>query len=67
MHRAPAVIVLAVALTACADVEGLQSEGDLGTVHAPQSLWKDIRPAPPEPGQEPGTAAVVPASPRCRR
>ena len=64
MHRAPAVIVLAVVLTACADVEGLQSEGDLGTVHAPQSLWKDIRPAPPEPGQEPGTAAVVPGLPR---
>ncbi len=63
MYRAPAVIVLAAVLTGCADVEGLQSEGDLGTVHAPQSLWKDIRPSPPKPDQEPGTAAVVPGLP----
>ncbi|WP_411103540.1 hypothetical protein [Streptomyces sp. cmx-4-9] len=44
----------------CADVEGLGNGGDQGTVRAPQTLWKDIRPAPPEPGQLPGTAAVVP-------
>ncbi len=67
MHRAPAVIVLAAALAAlagCADVEGLRSQGDLGTVHAPKSLWKDARPAPPDPGQKPGTAAVVPGLPK---
>ncbi|MFE9928107.1 hypothetical protein [Streptomyces sp. NPDC005533] len=64
MHRAPAVIVLALLLAGCADVEGLKDEGDLGTVHAPLSLWKDIRPAPPAPDQEPGTAAVVPGLPK---
>uniref|UniRef100_A0AAU2JST0 Lipoprotein n=1 Tax=Streptomyces sp. NBC_00049 TaxID=2903617 RepID=A0AAU2JST0_9ACTN len=64
MHRAPAVMVLAVVLTGCADVEGLKSEGDLGTVHAPQSLWKDVRPDPPGPGLKPGTAAVVPGLPK---
>ncbi|UUU41153.1 hypothetical protein [Streptomyces sp. NBC_00162] len=67
MHRAPVVMVLAAALAAtagCADVEGLHSQGDLGTVHAPKTLWKDIRPAPPGPGQQPGTAAVVPGLPK---
>ncbi|MFJ7592279.1 hypothetical protein ACIQZO_33915 [Streptomyces sp. NPDC097617] len=64
MHRVPAVMVLAVLLAGCADVEGLQSEGDRGTVHAPKSLWKDIRPAPPAPDQKPGTAAVVPGLPK---
>ncbi|MGP3687133.1 hypothetical protein ACTVZO_20915 [Streptomyces sp. IBSNAI002] len=67
MHRAPAVMVLAAALAAlagCADAEGLRSQGDLGTVHAPKSLWKDLRPTPPDPGQKPGTAAVVPGLPR---
>ncbi|MGW9371709.1 hypothetical protein ACWGVR_17035 [Streptomyces xanthophaeus] len=67
MHRTPAAFVLAAVLAAsagCADVEGLSSEGDLGTVHAPQTLWKNIRPAPPEPGQQPGTAAVVPGLPK---
>ncbi|WP_244291244.1 hypothetical protein [Streptomyces subrutilus] len=66
MHRAPAVMVLAAVLAAlagCADVEGLRDQGDLGTVHAPKSLWKDISPAPPDPGQKPGTAAVVPGVP----
>ncbi|MGW6707028.1 hypothetical protein ACWGDE_19355 [Streptomyces sp. NPDC054956] len=48
------------AIAGCADVEGLRNDGDLGTVHAPRSLWKDIRPEPPGPGQKPGTAAVVP-------
>ncbi|WP_412077440.1 hypothetical protein ACLF6K_23040 [Streptomyces xanthophaeus] len=65
MHRTPAVMLLAAVLAAsagCADVEGLQSEGDLGTVHAPRTLWKDLRPAPPEPGEQPG-AAVVPGLP----
>lgn len=67
MHRAPAVPVLAVLVAAaagCADVEGLRSQGDLGTVHAPKSLWKDVRPSPPGPGQQPGTAAVVPGLPK---
>ncbi|MCX4692313.1 hypothetical protein [Streptomyces sp. NBC_01408] len=67
MHRTPAVMLLAAALAAsagCADVEGLRSEGDLGTVHAPRTLWKNIRPAPPEPGQQPGAAAVVPGLPK---
>lgn len=56
-------ILLTTALAAaagCADVEGLRDDGDLGTVHAPRSLWKDIRPDPPAPGQQPGTATAVP-------
>ncbi|MFE9631819.1 hypothetical protein [Streptomyces sp. NPDC006463] len=68
MHRALAAIpVLAAVLAAtagCADVEGLQSDGDLGTVHAPRSLWQDIHPDPPDPGQQPGTAAPVPGLPK---
>ncbi|MFJ6047452.1 hypothetical protein [Streptomyces sp. NPDC092307] len=67
MRRVPAVMVIAVLLAGCAgcaDVEGLQSDGDLGTVHAPKSLWKDIRPEPPAPDQKPGTAAVVPGLPK---
>ncbi|MFD5509383.1 hypothetical protein ACFWIB_16600 [Streptomyces sp. NPDC127051] len=62
-----AVPVLAAVLAAaagCADVDGLHDDGDLGTVHAPQSLWADIHPDPPGPGQEPGTAAVVPGLPK---
>ncbi|MFD3755735.1 hypothetical protein [Streptomyces sp. NPDC058622] len=67
MHRAPAVIALAAALAAaggCADVDGLQNDGDLGTVRAPLTLWKDIRPAPPGPGGTAGAAAVVPGLPK---
>lgn len=67
MHRAPAVIVLAAALAAasgCADVDGLQNDGDLGTVRSPLTLWKGIRPSPPGPGGTPGTAAVVPGLPK---
>ncbi|MFD6230141.1 hypothetical protein ACFWFZ_25195 [Streptomyces sp. NPDC060232] len=63
MYRAPAALVLVLALAGCADVEGLQNEGDLGTVHAPQRLWKDIRPDPPDAAQRPGTASVVPGLP----
>ncbi|MEV6954492.1 hypothetical protein [Streptomyces sp. NPDC051183] len=66
MQRASAVMVLTALLggtAGCADVEGLRNDGDLGTVHAPQTLWKDIRPDPPDPGQQPGTAAVVPGLP----
>ncbi|MGW6688609.1 hypothetical protein [Streptomyces sp. NPDC054961] len=65
-RRFPALAALAAlaAAAGCADVEGLASEGDLGTVHAPQSLWTDIRPAPPGPGQKPGTATVVPGLPK---
>ncbi|WP_251059003.1 MULTISPECIES: hypothetical protein [unclassified Streptomyces] len=65
--RTMAVPVLAAVLAAaagCADVEGLRDDGDLGTVHAPQTLWKDIHPDPAAPGQEPGTAAVVPGLPK---
>lgn len=60
----PVLAVLAAASAGCADVEGLRSQGDLGTAHAPKSLWKDVRPAPPDPGQQPGTAAVVPGLPK---
>ncbi|WP_046777731.1 hypothetical protein [Streptomyces yangpuensis] len=63
MYRAPAVLSLVLTLAGCADVEGLQSEGDMGTVHAPQSLWKDFRPGPPDPAQNPDTATVVPGLP----
>ncbi|MET9856078.1 hypothetical protein ABZY57_24435 [Streptomyces sp. NPDC006450] len=48
------------AMTGCADVEGLQNDGDLGTVHAPRTLWKDIHPDPPAPGQQTGAATAVP-------
>ncbi|MER8092879.1 hypothetical protein [Streptomyces goshikiensis] len=63
LPRVLAVPVLAAAIAAaagCADVEGLHDEGDLGTVRAPQTLWKDLHPDPPPAGQDPGTAAVVP-------
>ncbi|MET9963101.1 hypothetical protein ABZ128_29220 [Streptomyces sp. NPDC006326] len=66
-RRTAAVPVLAVVLAAaagCADVEGVKSEGDLGTVHAPRTLWKDIHPKPPGPGERPGAAAVVPGLPK---
>ncbi|MFG2875301.1 hypothetical protein ACGFYU_09885 [Streptomyces sp. NPDC048337] len=59
-----ALAVMLAAAPGCADVQGLRSQGDLGTVHAPQTLWKDIRPAPPDPGQKPGTATVVPGLPK---
>ncbi|MFJ9341485.1 hypothetical protein ACIRP0_19600 [Streptomyces sp. NPDC101733] len=70
MYRPPragaaraAALVLAVVLaggaTGCADVEGLSSEGDLGTARAPQSLWKSYHPRPPAPDQQTG-APVVP-------
>ncbi|MFD3541650.1 hypothetical protein ACFWUQ_19445 [Streptomyces sp. NPDC058662] len=60
----PALAALLAATAGCADVEGLRSEGDLGTAHAPQTLWKEFRPAPPDPGQQSGSAAVVPGLPR---
>ncbi|MFE2288615.1 hypothetical protein ACFXDJ_31170 [Streptomyces sp. NPDC059443] len=61
----PVLLAAALAATAgCANVEGLRNEGDLGTVHAPRSLWTNIRPEPPGPGQQPGTAAVVPGLPK---
>lgn len=61
--RRSRAILLAAALAApagCADVEGLRNDGDLGTAHAPRSLWKDIRPDPPAADQQPGTATAVP-------
>ncbi|MEF2527388.1 MULTISPECIES: hypothetical protein [Streptomyces] len=64
---AAAVLLLAAAPAAaagCADVEGLRDDGDLGTVHAPQTLWEDIHPDPPDPGGQPGAAAVVPGLPK---
>ncbi|MFF5449094.1 hypothetical protein [Streptomyces sp. NPDC012888] len=54
---------LLTATTGCADVGGLRSEGDLGEANAPLTLWKDVRPSPPAPGQKPGTAAPVPGLP----
>ncbi|MFD0269178.1 hypothetical protein ACFVGY_21795 [Streptomyces sp. NPDC127106] len=66
-RRAVAAPALAAALATaagCADVQGLRDDGDLGTVHAPQSLWKEIRPSPPGPGEQPGAAAVVPGLPK---
>ncbi|MFE2171087.1 hypothetical protein ACFXB3_39395 [Streptomyces sp. NPDC059447] len=64
--RSPRILATAALLAAtagCADAEGLQSSGDLGTAHAPQSLWKEYRPDRPDPAQQPGTAAVVPGIP----
>ncbi|MFF4318395.1 hypothetical protein [Streptomyces sp. NPDC001568] len=61
---AAGLVVLVGVCAGCADVEGLQSVGDYGTVHAPQSLWREIRPDPAAPGQEPGAAAVVPGLPK---
>ncbi|MER7764643.1 hypothetical protein [Streptomyces sp. NPDC097619] len=51
------------AAAGCADVEGLRDDGDLGEVHAPQALWKGIRPEPPGPGQRPGQPTPVPGLP----
>ncbi|MFD7263068.1 hypothetical protein [Streptomyces sp. NPDC059874] len=62
-QRAAGVLALVV-LTGCADVEGLKDAGDLGTAHAPQTLWREFRPDPPGPGQQPGTAAAVPGIPK---
>ncbi|MEV0410380.1 hypothetical protein AB0I68_06075 [Streptomyces sp. NPDC050448] len=62
-----AVPVLAAVLAAaagCADVEGPRNDGDLGTAHAPQTLWENIHPDPPGPGQQAGKAAVVPGLPK---
>ncbi|MFE2148248.1 hypothetical protein ACFXA3_42195 [Streptomyces sp. NPDC059456] len=61
---APVLAAVLAATAGCADVEGLRNDGDLGTVHAPQSLWTGIHPDPPGPGQQPGTAAVVPGLPK---
>ncbi|MFH7597032.1 hypothetical protein WDV06_18305 [Streptomyces racemochromogenes] len=62
---APALAAaLAVTAAGCADVAGLKSQGDRGTVHAPRTLWKGHFPDPPDPGQQPGAAAVVPGLPK---
>ncbi|MFJ3922575.1 hypothetical protein [Streptomyces sp. NPDC090022] len=58
-----ALALAAAAVTGCADVTGLRTEGDLGEAHEPLALWKDVRPAPPAPGQKPGRPAVVPGVP----
>ncbi|WP_405491155.1 hypothetical protein [Streptomyces sp. NBC_00096] len=62
LHRSRPLLLAAAlaATTGCADVEGLRNDGDLGTAHAPRSLWENIRPEPPGPGQQPGTATTVP-------
>ncbi|MEV8535789.1 hypothetical protein [Streptomyces sp. NPDC051211] len=57
-------LTTAATTTGCADVEGLQSEGDLGEVNAPLTLWGNIHPSPPTPGERPGEAAPVPGLPR---
>ncbi|MGW0366610.1 hypothetical protein [Streptomyces sp. NPDC002990] len=70
MRHLPSALVIPVlaatlaAAAGCADVEGVQSHGDRGTAHAPLSLWEDIHPAPPGPGEQPGAAAVVPGLPK---
>ncbi|MCX4628665.1 hypothetical protein [Streptomyces sp. NBC_01443] len=61
---APVLAAVLAATAGCADVDGLRSDGDLGTVHAPETLWENIHPDPPGPGQEPGKAAVVPGLPK---
>ncbi|MFJ8161810.1 hypothetical protein ACIRBY_12820 [Streptomyces sp. NPDC096136] len=61
---AAVLAVTAAATGGCADVEGLENQGDRGTVHAPRTLWKGYRPDPPGPGQQPGAAAVVPGLPK---
>lgn len=63
LRRAVPLVAVA-AVAGCADAEGLQSRGDLETVRAPQSLWKNIRPEPPGTGEKPGTAAVIPGLPK---
>ncbi|MFF4328077.1 hypothetical protein ACFYZT_16340 [Streptomyces sp. NPDC001591] len=65
-HRlaAPALAAVLAVTAGCADVEGLENQGDRGTAHAPRTLWKGYYPDPPSPGQQPGAAAVVPGLPR---
>ncbi|RSS60475.1 hypothetical protein [Streptomyces sp. WAC06614] len=58
------VVVAGAAAAGCADVEGLRSKGDLGEVHAPQTLWPDHRPAPLPPDEATrGQATPVPGIP----
>ncbi|MFJ7155343.1 hypothetical protein ACIQUQ_10420 [Streptomyces sp. NPDC101118] len=57
-------VPLSLALAGCADESGLRSRGNLGEVHAPESLWTEIHPSPPAPGERPGQPAVVPGLPR---
>ncbi|MFF1337189.1 hypothetical protein ACFVYT_04620 [Streptomyces sp. NPDC058290] len=61
---APVLAAVLAATAGCADVEGLRNDGDLGTAHAPETLWENIHPDPPGPGQQPGKAAVVPGLPK---
>ncbi|MFG2293350.1 hypothetical protein [Streptomyces sp. NPDC048603] len=66
MRHRPALAALSALLAAtagCADIEGLQSDGDLGEAHAPLTLWKGLRPSPPPPGDDPGVPAAVPGLP----
>ncbi|MEV7415974.1 hypothetical protein [Streptomyces sp. NPDC089919] len=56
-------LVLVGALAGCADEEGLRSEGDLGEVRAPLTLWPDSHPSPLGPGQKAGESVVVPGAP----
>ncbi|MFD5892115.1 hypothetical protein ACFWHQ_40085 [Streptomyces sp. NPDC060334] len=60
----PVLAALLAVSAGCSDVEGLRSDGDLGIVHAPQTLWKNVHPAPPAADQKPGTATVVPGLPK---
>ncbi|NBE51633.1 hypothetical protein GUY60_09370 [Streptomyces sp. YC537] len=64
MSAATALVLVGTgALTGCADVEGLRSDGRLDGVTAPLTLWKDITPSPAAPGTSLGKAAVVPGVP----
>ncbi|MCB5181281.1 hypothetical protein [Streptomyces antimicrobicus] len=55
-----AVAAVWAATAGCADVEGLRSEGDLGEVHAPLTLWPELRPEPPPAEANRGQPAPVP-------
>ncbi|MBW5485554.1 hypothetical protein GPJ59_27700 [Streptomyces bambusae] len=48
------------AAAGCADTEGLSSSGDLGEVHAPLTLWGDVRPSPAPSEETRGQPRTVP-------
>ncbi|MDI3420940.1 hypothetical protein [Streptomyces luteolus] len=66
-RRTAVLLAGSLALTAgaagCADVDGLRSDGRIDEVTKPLSLWRDSRPAPAAPGQQPGKPAPVPGVP----
>ncbi|GAA4889702.1 hypothetical protein ACFPM3_19330 [Streptomyces coeruleoprunus] len=58
-----AAVGLVVVAGGCADAEGLRAHGARGRLRAPLSLWEDINPSPPPPGEKPGRPARVPVPP----